>query len=348
MKAKNYTIAMLIALIFAAANIQAQSARRPVTQEKKERARTASTYKKETTTTKAKNSQPARKTQAVRSSTSNQVRRQTAAHKQPVSTNRGQAVRNQNVSKNNGREYVRNQNANTNKGQQMRNQNAYKAPGQQVRKQNANKQVHKPVSMSTTNNPRSTYRKPNKVSVDNTRYSAPVRSDIYHNRAYYGGHHYHYVYPRTSVKIHYHYNTYMNHYNVLYYPAYGEIYWSRHMYRDYLRWYPGFHWTYAYGYRIQTISVWDAKFNLGEVAMVYGRVYATWYNRETDDYLLFFGGDFPNQQFTTVVPGHIARKFSWRPERFFLGEHITVTGLITTYDGSPEIVIKNRRQLSLY
>jgi hypothetical protein len=120
------------------------------------------------------------------------------------------------------------------------------------------------------------------------------------------------------------------------------------MYRDYHRWYPGYRWSYSYGHRINTISIWDVKYNLGEVAMVYGRVYATWHNNETDDFLLFFGGDFPYQQFTAVVPGYIARKYSWRPERFFLGEHVTITGLITTYDGSPEIVVKNKRQLSLY
>ena len=120
------------------------------------------------------------------------------------------------------------------------------------------------------------------------------------------------------------------------------------MYRDYRRWYPEYNWRYNYGHRIQTISAFDAKFNLGEVAMVYGRVYSTWHNRETDDYLLFFGGDHPYQQFTLVLPGHLARKFSWRPERYFLGEHLTVTGLITTFDGSPEIIVKNKRQVGIY
>jgi hypothetical protein len=120
------------------------------------------------------------------------------------------------------------------------------------------------------------------------------------------------------------------------------------MYRDYRRWYPEYHWRYSWGHRIQTISVFDARYNLGEVAMVYGRVYATWYNRETDDYLLFFGGDYPYQEFTVVLPGRVARRFSWRPERYFLGEHITVTGLITTFDGIPEIIVKNKRQVGLY
>lgn len=271
MKAKRYTIAMLIALIFAAASTQAQTARRPVTNEKKERARTASTYKKETHSSRAR-SQQARTVQTVR----------------------------------------------------------------------------KPVSMSTDKNPRSTYRKPNKAVVRDSRYSAPVKTSLHHKRYYYGGNLYHYAYPTKGVKIHYHHNTYVNHYHVLYYPSYGEIYWTRRMYRDYHRWYPGFRWSYSYGHRIQTISIWDAKYNLGEVAMVYGRVYAAWHNEETDDFLLFFGGEFPYQQFTAVVPGYVARKYSWRPARYFLGEHVTITGLITTYDGSPEIVVKNKSQISLY
>ena len=63
MKAKRYTTAMLIALMFATASIQAQSARRPVTKDKKERARTTSTYNKETSSQKAKSTKPARKAQ---------------------------------------------------------------------------------------------------------------------------------------------------------------------------------------------------------------------------------------------------------------------------------------------
>ena len=335
MKAKRYTSALLIALVFASASIQAQSARRLTTQEKKEKARTTSTYKRESTSKKAKSTQPARKAQTK------QVRKQSANYKQPAKTNNGQQVKGKNPApNNNGRQYVRNQNANNNHGNQVRNQNGYKESGQQVRK---------PVSMTTTKNPNSTYRKPNNKFTEKARYSAPVKNkNYYNNRAYYGGNHYHYAYPTTKVKFRYHHNTYLNSYHVLYYPTYGDFYWNRSMYRDYHRWYPGFHWSYNYGHRIQSISVFDAKYNLGEVAYVYGRVYATWHNNETDDFLLFFGGDFPYQQFTVVVPGHVARKFSWRPESFFLGEHITINGLITTFDGSPEIVVKNKRQLSLY
>ena len=298
MKTKRYTTAMLIALVFATASIQAQSARRPLNQEKKERTRTTTTIKRESSATKAKSTQAARNVQT------RQVNSQKARVSQPA------------------------RNVQT--------------------RQEYNQKGNRPVSMSSSKNPRSPYSKPNNKITTGKRYNTPVKSDNYRHSGYYGGHHYHYAYPTRKVKFHYHHNTYANNYHVLYYPSYNEIYWNRNMYRDYRRWYPEYHWRYNYGYRISSISVFDAKYNLGEVAMVYGRVYATWHNKETDDYLLFFGGDFPYQQFTVVVPGHVARKFSWRPERYFLGEHLTISGLITTFDGSPEIVVKNKRQLGLY
>ena len=198
----------------------------------------------------------------------------------------------------------------------------------------------KPVSISTPRNPKSDYRAPE--------HRTPVKNNKYSEKRYYGGKHYHPVYPKQHVKTHDHHDTYVHHYNVLYYPTYHEIYWTRNMYNDYRRWYPNYRWRYDYGYRIQTLSIFDAKYKLGEVAMVYGRVYATWHNQETDDYLLFFGGDYPAQQFTVVIPGNVARRFSWRPERYFLGEHMTATGLITTFDGIPEIIVKNKRQVGIY
>jgi hypothetical protein len=206
--------------------------------------------------------------------------------------------------------------------------------------QNQVAQYERHTSISNNKNPRSDYRAPE------TRVYR--KHNEYADKTYYSGHHYHSFYPTHQIKVYHHYDTYLHHYNVLYYPAYHEIFWTRNMYRDYCSWYPNYRWRYDWGYRIQTISVFEAKFNLGEVAMVYGRVYATWYNQETDDYLLFFGGDYPNQQFTAVLPGRIARRFNWRPDRFFLGEHVTVTGLITTYDGIPEIIVKNRSQVALY
>ena len=317
MKTIKYTAAMLIALIFATASIHAQSARRTVSQEKREPARTTRTQTARKAETAQVRTQQNRNSQAARKAETTQVRTQQNRNSQAVRKTEATQVRTQ-------------QNRNT-----------------QTARNVETTQARRPVSMTTTKNPRSTYRKPTNVVTAAPR-RIPNKNTVYSSKHYYGGHFYHYAYPTRKVSIHYHYNTYVNHYRVLYYPSFGHIYWTRSMYHDYRRWYPEFHWRYNYGYMIQTISVFDAKYNLGEVAMVYGRVYASWYNSESDDYLLFFGGDFPNQEFTAVVPGHVARKFSWRPEEYFLGEHVTITGLITTFDGIPEIVVKNKTQLRLY
>jgi hypothetical protein len=166
-----------------------------------------------------------------------------------------------------------------------------------------------------------------------------------HARTIYHEHRY---YPRSSVNIHVHPRMHYGQYKVLYYPGHSEIVWSRSMHRYYAGIYPGYSWNYTWGYRVKTLSVFDARYSIGEITRVYGRVYGTWLNRETDDLLLFFGGEFPHQQFTIVIPGNLARRYSWRPERYFLGQHIVATGLITAYDGIPEMVIKRKRQLDVY
>jgi hypothetical protein len=344
MKTNLYKTALLIALVFAAFSTQAQSARRPAAQNEKERTASVRSTTRQTSATQAKS------TQAARTVNKQTAHTQQARSNQPVKKVPAQQVRNQPVKKVPVHQVQtqhpgNSQSARSVHQQQVRNQNTRN--GQPVNNTRT-QQARKPVSMTTTKNPGSTYRSPVTRVTSNQHYTAPVKSTKYRSSRYYGGNVYHYAYPTRKVNIHYHHNTYVNGYHVLYYPTYGDIFWTRSMYRHYYSWYPGYYWSYNYGYRIQTISIFDAKYNLGEVARVYGRVYATWFNEETDDYLLFFGGDFPNQQFTVVIPGHIARKYSWRPENYFLGEHITVTGLISTYDGSPEIVVKNKTQLDLY
>lgn len=324
MKTRIITTAMLMAMFFGSVSIEAQTARRSATKEHKEqKERVAATRSH----TRSGSAQKARTTQSNRQVQNKKVQKQHIQKQratQPARQIARQPVQKQKVQRS----------ANTHSGTSRNAAIAYR-----------NK---KPVSISTPHNPKSNYRKADsKVYVKHSR-SANTRVNKYSTRNYYGGNHYHYAYPTRKVKFHYHHDTYMNNYHVLYYPTYNNIYWTRNMYRDYRRWYPHYNWRYKYGYSIQTMSVFDAKYNMGEVAMVYGRVYATWHNKETDDYLLFFGGDYPYQQFTVVLPGNVARRFSWKPERYFLGEHMTVTGLITTYDGIPEIVVKNKRQVGLY
>ena len=327
MKPKKYIATLLMVLVTGTAFIQAQTATRTGPQDKKERVAVKNTARRET---------PAQKNRTTQVTHTQSTRRDYhPQRKQPESQKTVQATRQRAPQAVNrpGNTQVERQKSSTPAIRERSN----------VRQELARTPVahrEKPVSISTPHNPDSKYRSP-----------APRTGTVrnkYSEKRYYSGHYYHHVYPTSRITVHHHYDTYIHGYHVLYHPPHAYIYWTRDMYRDYCRWYPNYRWHYRYGYSIQTISIFDAKYNLGEVAMVYGRVYATWYNQDTDDYLLFFGGDYPNQQFTTVLPGRIARKFNWRPERYFLGQHLTVTGLITTFDGIPEIIVKNRRQVAIY
>lgn len=218
------------------------------------------------------------------------------------------------------------------------------------------------ISTTRNENPRSNYHKPaentksGKTFLDpksgsgysnNNTGSRNTNSTVHHSDkiSHYHGNKY---YPQRRVNIHVHPVTYRNHYKVLYYPAHRDIIWTRRLHNYYVGIYPGFTWHYPLGYHVRTISVFDARYNIGEVSRIYGRVYATWFNRETDDLLLFFGGEYPNQEFTMVVPGDIARRFSWFPEHYFLGRHVLATGLITSFEGHPEMVIKRKTQVDIY
>jgi hypothetical protein len=132
-------------------------------------------------------------------------------------------------------------------------------------------------------------------------------------------------------------------------PVNLEIYWTPVMYRRFLNIYPMVtYWNYYDGYRIEMISAYDATYYRGNVMTVYGQVSEVYYARETDEYFLYFGAYYPYQDFTVIIPGSLARSYSHRPDRFFDNQFMAVTGLITTFNGEPEIVVRENFQINLY
>ena len=63
---------------------------------------------------------------------------------------------------------------------------------------------------------------------------------------------------------------------------------------------------------------------------------------------MYFGGSYPYQDFTVVLPGSYARRFNRNPEMYFAGRYIWVTGLVSTFDGKPEIMVMRKSQVHLY
>ena len=132
-------------------------------------------------------------------------------------------------------------------------------------------------------------------------------------------------------------------------PSRADIIWDVHLYHHYRYLYPHYdYWYYPIGYRIHTVSAYDADRYIGEFVRIYGRVYEAWFNNETDEVYLYFGEPYPYQDFTVIIAGKDARRYSRRPERYFTGREIAVTGVVSVFEGKPEMVIKRRSQIDFY
>jgi DNA/RNA endonuclease YhcR with UshA esterase domain len=56
---------------------------------------------------------------------------------------------------------------------------------------------------------------------------------------------------------------------------------------------------------------------------------------------------YPKQIFTVVIWGSDRNKFKNPPETFFRGKRICVTGIIGTYRGKPQIVVRGPDQITI-
>jgi len=132
-------------------------------------------------------------------------------------------------------------------------------------------------------------------------------------------------------------------------PARPDIVWDIHIYNTYRVLYPHYdYWYYPIGYRVHTVSAYEAERYIGEFASIYGRVYEVLHNPEFDEYYLYFGEPYPYQDFTVIISGREARTFSRRPERYFTNRHIAVTGVVSVFEGKPEMQIKRHTQVDAY
>jgi hypothetical protein len=132
-------------------------------------------------------------------------------------------------------------------------------------------------------------------------------------------------------------------------PVRTEVIWTVDLSRRFEVYYPDYRpYRYHVGSRLATVSAYDAFDFVGEIARVYGRVSETYYSFETDELTLYIGDYYPYQDFSVIIPGREARDFNPRPEKFFERENIEVTGLISRFEGKPEMVIKRSSQITVY
>ena len=92
----------------------------------------------------------------------------------------------------------------------------------------------------------------------------------------------------------------------------------------------------------------QAKEFIGKEATVCGVVDGTRFaeNAEGQPTFLFMAGNFPAHQFSARIWGRDRAEFDPPPDQL-VGKVVCVTGEIRTANGRPEIVVRNKRNLSV-
>jgi hypothetical protein len=93
----------------------------------------------------------------------------------------------------------------------------------------------------------------------------------------------------------------------------------------------------------------DAPKYIGMEKTVCGTVASATYAVRTKGRPTFLNLDqpYPKQIFTVVIWGSDRSKFENPPESFFKGKRICVTGVIKSYRGKPEIIVRSPEQITL-
>jgi DNA/RNA endonuclease YhcR with UshA esterase domain len=104
----------------------------------------------------------------------------------------------------------------------------------------------------------------------------------------------------------------------------------------------------AYAVSAQTrIAAKDAAKHLKETVTIADKVYSTKLIGNTNMVLLDLGGEHPNQFLTVVIKGEDRARFNGKPEEYYKGRDVTVTGKLIDYKGKPEIVVSSPDNLKL-
>jgi hypothetical protein len=96
------------------------------------------------------------------------------------------------------------------------------------------------------------------------------------------------------------------------------------------------------------LTATEAKEHIGDNATVCGDVVSTRYASSSKGQPTFLNLDkpYPNQIFTVVIWGSNRSKFK-SPEEDYKFKKICVTGKITAYDGLPEIIADDPKQIRI-
>lgn len=97
----------------------------------------------------------------------------------------------------------------------------------------------------------------------------------------------------------------------------------------------------------QKISSKEIEAHKGDSVTVCEKVFGSRYLERTSLTVLYLGNEFPNHLLMVVIRGDDREKFKWKPESYFKGKRICVSGTVSEYGGKPRIVVTDPVQITI-
>jgi hypothetical protein len=103
------------------------------------------------------------------------------------------------------------------------------------------------------------------------------------------------------------------------------------------------------GHSQTTIKLEEVSKHVGDSVTVCGKVASGRYTDQSSRKLtlLNVGAAFPNQVFTIVISNELRGQFETTPESLFLDKDVCVTGKVSLYRNTPQIVIYRKEQIQV-
>lgn len=106
-------------------------------------------------------------------------------------------------------------------------------------------------------------------------------------------------------------------------------------------------WSCVFGQ--QEVKIEDAAKHEGDSVKICTKIFGGRYfeNSRNTPTLLNAGAKYPDNPLTIVIFGDTRPLFNNKPEEYYPGKNICVTGRIVMYKGKPEIIITREDQIKL-
>lgn len=101
----------------------------------------------------------------------------------------------------------------------------------------------------------------------------------------------------------------------------------------------------TFSYAQEKISLETIALYEGKTVTVCEKVQSTYLSKNNKTIMLNFGKPYPNQTFVVVVFEKDFPNFSYSPAVFLKNKTICITGTVVIYNGMPEIIVKNEKEI---